>query len=107
VCLRSRLLLLRTATHPLPSSPSITPLEQPRHMAALLPPLQVFYCSAACATIDWHTHEPYCHHATTGHWPRVGCRASKDMWTQNGRAGAAGGGCCTAVRLHFAPIVAA
>ncbi|GLC33781.1 hypothetical protein PLESTB_000115100 [Pleodorina starrii] len=42
-----------------------------------------WYCSEACAKMDYQSHKALCKYATTGHWTPGGARPAEDCWVSN------------------------
>ncbi|GIL68676.1 hypothetical protein Vafri_21919 [Volvox africanus] len=42
-----------------------------------------WYCSEACAKLDFHSHKAICKYTTTGHWTPGGIRPAEDCWVGN------------------------
>ncbi|GFR49430.1 hypothetical protein Agub_g11487, partial [Astrephomene gubernaculifera] len=42
-----------------------------------------WYCSEACARLDYQSHKAVCKHSSTGHWTPGGIRPAEDCWVSN------------------------
>ncbi|GIL89137.1 hypothetical protein Vretimale_16175 [Volvox reticuliferus] len=42
-----------------------------------------WYCSEACAKLDFQSHKAICKYTTTGHWTPGGIRPAEDCWVSN------------------------
>ncbi|KAG2485673.1 hypothetical protein HYH03_015645 [Edaphochlamys debaryana] len=42
-----------------------------------------WYCSEACAKLDYTSHKALCKYHTTGHWAPGGLRPAEEMWVNN------------------------